>query len=331
MPIHFIRPSFLFLLLPLLFALLYLYRSPSNTSRWRRACDPHLLNALLQKGNLQKRKLRFLFFSVASCLAILALAGPSLRHVQLPVYQSADAVMMVYDMSPSMLAEDIQPNRLARSKFKIHDFLKRRQSGQVGFVAFSEYAYMVTPLTHDPDTLAALIPELSPGIMPKHGSRIEAGLEKGLALLESGNAKSGSILLITDSEPSEKAFELAEQARSKGFTVNVYAIGEAAGAPIPIAGSYLQDDMGNVIIAKVPMARLEKLAQAGGGQLIRFSKNNADIERLLSLSRGHAISHDKKKRMSSQWRDDGLWLVWIVLIMSAFAFRPGWFEEFAHE
>lgn len=332
MTLHFIRPYWLLLLVPLSFGLAALFFSRAQSTRWHKVCDVHLIEPLLMTRGRQKKNFLLFLFAFASVLSVFALAGPSFQHVQLPVYQSASATMMVMDLSPSMLAEDIKPNRITRAKFKILDFLKRSQEGQVGFVAFSEYAFTVTPLTQDPDTLAAMVPELSPKIMPKHGNNIAAGLEKGLALLNSGNAKLGTVLLITDSRPSEKAFQIARQIRKQGFHLDVYAIGEKEGAPIPIGGQYLQDEMGQTVIARLPADELRALATRGGGRYISFQNDNSDINKLVQLTHQQDVRKNKpSKKRTQRWRDEGLWLVWLLLPFALLAFRRGWFEVIAND
>ena len=117
-------------------------------------------------------------------LIAVAAAGPSLNRVELPVIKRADALVIVLDLSASMLAADVQPSRIQRSRQKILDLLETRDEGVTGLVVFAGDAHVVTPLTDDTRTIANLMPALSPSIMPLPGANATSGINMASELLE---------------------------------------------------------------------------------------------------------------------------------------------------
>src|SRR5690606_11113883 len=119
-------------------------------------------------------------------VAITALAGPVWQKIPQPVERNTDALVICWDLSPSMLAEDVKPSRLVRSRLKLIDLLKTRRDGQVALIAYSGEAYTVTPLTDDRQTLINLLPALSPTTLPTVGSNPEMALNMAVQLLKDG-------------------------------------------------------------------------------------------------------------------------------------------------
>ena len=200
----------------------------------------------------------------ALLVVILALSGPSWQKLPDATYSARDARVIALDLSMSMLAEDLRPNRLTRARFRLADLLENTEEGQVGMVSFAGDAYIVSPLTNDMNTIANMLPALRPDIIPVAGSRADLALEMAAALLERSGHSRGEILLVTDSADSRdaaKARDLADQ----GIYTSVLAVGTDEGAPIPSGGGFVSDRSGNVVIARMDRSRLKSLAEAGNG------------------------------------------------------------------
>ena len=138
---------------------------------------------------------------------IVALAGPSWQKLPDVSYSARDARVVVLDLSRSMLAEDLRPNRLTRARFRLADLLARTEEGQVGLVSFAGDAYVVSPLTSDMNTIANLLPALQPDIVPVAGSRADLALELAADLLARSGQPGGQILLVTDAADARAAAE----------------------------------------------------------------------------------------------------------------------------
>ncbi|MDT8321409.1 MAG: VWA domain-containing protein, partial [Xanthomonadales bacterium] len=168
--LHFIRPAWL-ALLPLVVLLPWWWqRSRRPAGDWARVCDPHLLRWLsVQQASETSRRFGPWLAGAALLLTILALAGPSWQKIPDNAYSARDARVIALDLSRSMLAQDLRPDRLTRVRFALVDLLKSTREGQVGMVSFAGDAYVVSPLTRDMNTVGNLLPALQPDIMPVRG------------------------------------------------------------------------------------------------------------------------------------------------------------------
>ncbi|MDE0692339.1 MAG: VWA domain-containing protein, partial [Gammaproteobacteria bacterium] len=227
---HFLRPLWL-LALPLAPLLWWLGRQArAGAGGWREAVAPELLRVLLEERD-QGPALRPKIILAAVVLTILALAGPTWERLPEPVAQRTDGLVVVLDVSMSMLAEDVEPSRMARARHKLADLLGQRQEGLTALVAYAGDAHVVTPLTDDTRTIANLVGALHPTMMPVQGSRPGAALELARQLYRNAGLEQGRVLLITDAV--ERARDIAEHA-TPSFPVSILGVGTATGAPIPV-------------------------------------------------------------------------------------------------
>ena len=326
---HFVRPFWL-LLLPVCFWLVWrLARGSTNAGRWRIWVDEALQPLVLTAADSAMRGKRWLLSGAAAActLAVLALAGPTWERMPVPALRSSEALVVVLDLSRSMDAGDVEPSRLERAKLKLLSLLQRRDSGQTGLVVFSAHAFTVTPLTTDTRTIAALVSSLSSDIMPSRGSYPEAGIGRAAQLLRQAAASRGEILLVSDSGVSPAAVELARELRSEGMTLHVMAVGTAQGGPIPQAGGgFLSDGRGQVVVNRVNHGALQRLAEAGGGRFAVLTPDDRDLDRLLTGTSASAgvLADDGEELRTEIWRDQGVWLVLLLLPLLALSFRRGW-------
>jgi len=330
---HFIRPYWLLALIPVLILLWFLYKNLNHGNNWRQAVDKHLLPHLLIKNHGVASSWRNYWFLYVLALiwliAIFALAGPSWSKRPQPVYRSQVAKVILLDLSQSMFAQDIKPNRLTRAKYKVLDILKEYPEGLTGMAVYSSEAYTVSPLTNDTKTIAAMVSVLSPNIMPARGSNIAAALKKAAQLLQQGNAKRGTIILMTDAKPSAEAYAEAEKVRAAGYEILVLGIGTQAGAPIPGVEGGFVTQQGKTYIAKLDNGALEKLARIGAGHYHIFTDNNSDINYILAPTlRSRALTQAKKTDANTNlWNDEGRWFILLLLPFLLLMFRRGWLED----
>ena len=324
---HFLRPQWFWALLPLPGLLWLLYRRHLAGAAWRKVCDPHLLPHLLAGEARRQSLLPLILIALAWIIAVTALAGPVWRQLPQPVYQSELARVMVLDLSRSMDAADVQPSRLIRAKHKLRDILDRAQQGQTALVVFSDEAFVVSPLTQDARTIQAMVPALATDIMPRQGSRPDLALRKADALFRQGNASGGDIILITDGAEGTRVMDAVQDIRAEGRRVSVLAVGTAEGAPIPAAvGGFLKNRHGAIVIPRLDAARLSELAAAGGGRFALLSADDSDLDLLLEQpvdSRWQGGGQAAQDITTDLWREEGPWLLLLVLPLAALVFRRG--------
>ena len=326
---HFLRPLWL-PLLPFGVWLIWRFtRGSSTAGRWQAWVDEALRPLVLTAADGALRGNRWLLAGALAAwtLAILAVAGPAWERLPVPAVRSSEALVVVLDLSRSMDAGDVEPSRLERAKLKLLSLLDRRESGQTGLVVFSAHAFAVTPLTNDTRTIAALVSSLSSDIMPSRGSYPEAGIRRAAQLLQQAAASRGEILLVSDSGVSPAALQLAGELRGEGMNLNVLAVGTAIGGPIPQAGGgFLTDARGQVVVNRVDLASLQRLAEAGGGRFAGLTPDDRDLDRLFSATPvvAGAFADDGEELRTEIWRDQGVWLVLLLLPLLALSFRRGW-------
>lgn len=324
---HFIRPLWLLALIPALGLLWWLARGAAAPGAWSRVVDAHLLPHLLHSTGQRAGLAMVYILGAAWLLAVLALAGPSWSKLPQAVYRAQNARVLVLSLAPTMDARDVAPSRLARARLKVLDVLARQGEGQVALIAYAGEPYVVAPLTEDAKTIAALVPVLTTDVMPVAGDQLSAALHKAGELLAQAGVPQGEVIVIADSAGDVPAGDDAAQLRAAGHRVSVLAVGTSDGVPVTAPGrGYLKDAAGAIIIAKLELQPLQQLARTGGGRFAQLGSDDSDLEQLLGAPPAtRATDHARRVDGSSErWRDQGPWLVLILLPLVALLFRRGW-------
>ncbi|MDC0524396.1 VWA domain-containing protein [Porticoccaceae bacterium] len=241
------------------------------------------------------------------------------------MHKQDSALVVVLDLSPSMLAEDISPNRLVRARYKLIDILTRRIEGVVGLIVYGGDSHTVSPLTEDSNTIMSMVPELEPNLMPETGSNVEEGLASAIDLAVSGGYQQADILLITDGIDKSALSNIAPIISGEGnYRLSILGVGTTDGAPIPsFAGGFIKK-AGNVIVAKLNVGTLRKIAANNGGSYQTLSADDRDIDNLLAgMDSLLTNSSRETDRSFDLWDDQGYWLVLLLLPVLLLSFRKG--------
>jgi len=324
---HFLRPGWLLLLIPLFVLLWLLLKSRADGGNWREVIDARLLPFVLSEGEQDRRGYSHWIFTAVAAVGIIALAGPTWEKLPQPAYLRESALVIALDLSRSMNATDIKPNRLVRARHKIADILNLRKEGQTALLAYAADAFTVTPLTSDTDTITALLPVLESDIMPAQGTRADRALKRAFELLLDGGVSRGDVLLISDGLSNlevERAQSLLD--KNPGHRLSVLAIGTLDGGPLPLRnGGFLKDRDGAIVIAGMQEDNLRRVAQSGGGVYASISTDDIDINTLTYLMESSLDEREAKLASGSAdlWRELGPWLLLLVMPFAALAFRRG--------
>lgn len=329
---HFLRPFWLLLLLIVPVLYLALKRKGSGDSGWSSLIPEQLLSPVIRRygGALQKRG--SLLFPAISAVVILAvaLAGPAWREAPTPLKKPGDSLVIVLDLSLSMLATDLEPDRLTRAKRKIRDILAVREGSLTGLVVYSGDAHVVTPLTDDSNTLTGMLNVLDPVIMPVQGNRSDLAVAKARTLLEQGAPGKGRILLITDGVSDRYIGPINDVLTSTGFNLSTLAAGTRDGGPIPLARRGFIRDNGNVVIVRTDPDMLATLARDNGGTSHELTLDDSDITNLnLSPIESDEWQDTDTGLTINRWKDDGYWLLWLALPLLLLGWRRGAFTAMA--
>lgn len=295
MMIHFIRPLWLLALIPITLYLVWLICSPRQNNPWRTICDPHLLPTLLQNSISTSRRFFYTILFLFFFIAIFALAGPAWKKTTLPVYKELNSRMLVLDLSPAMLINDLRPDRLMRAKFKIRDLINASQNSQMGLVVFSNEAFVAAPLSQDANTLNALLDELNPQMMPISGSDMGQGLNQALTLLNQTGVQHSNLILITASEPTANSWTAAKMIRQAGNQLNILAMLESNAK------------------TQSTIEALKQLASVGGGSFYLFTPDAADIKSILRNDNVTQVVKDQNLENANLWQDAGPWFCLLLI------------------
>ncbi|WP_449467590.1 VWA domain-containing protein [Stenotrophomonas humi] len=310
--LHFLRPDWLWALLLVPLALLgssYLQR---RRSRWHEAVDAHLLPHLLT-GTGKRRWWGRVALSLGLLLAVLALAGPSWRQVEQPLWESKTPLVIVLDLSSSIRATDLPPSRLLQARAKLATLLRDRKGGEVALIAYAWEPFTVAPLTDDAANVALFLDALAPEVMPLDGQKTDRALAWAGNLLKQSGARNGDVLLLTD-HADAAAVAAATQLRAAGSEVSVLGLGSLQGA------SY-RDSRGGIEHAHLDETSLRTLAVAGGGHYQRIASTDADLQALDVLQPQAQASGRQQGEQGKTWQDEGYWLLLPLLLLALFAFR----------
>lgn len=321
--LHFLRPHFLWLLIP---ACLILYRWQANKHQqdgWHKHCDPELLSAMEVNSGSAASAWRYLFWPV-TLLTIVALAGPAVRQKDVPVIKNQAALILALDVSQSMLADDLKPDRLSRAKFKIRDLLNNRSEGLTALVVYAGDAFVVTPLTDDIQTIINLLDVIEPSIMPTRGTNTIAALNKSAELLRQSGLAEGQILLITDQVKPHKDEATLKDLAKNNIKTHVLAVGTAEGAPIKTDRGFIKDLRGQVVIPTVNFQQLRQAAEWGNGRFSVLSNQRNDHNLYDQVTRSDKTQENTEQQTAQQqFVDDGFWLLLLIVPLAALLYRRG--------
>ena len=328
MEFHFLRAGWI-LLIPISILLIFFFKRRMLTiGNWEKLIDKRLLPYVMSRRQLSDNQYKWWLISLISVLSIIALAGPTWERIEQPSFRTDQSLVIALDLSRSMNAQDITPNRLTRAKLKILDILERRQGAQVALIVYSANAFTVTPLTSDTDTIIALINSIDTSIMPSRGSYPALAIDKGLQLLNQASVSNGEIILVTDGGITSDSFSSAQKLRDEGYRLSALGIGSMNGAPIPKeTGGFITDSTGQITISRLEVDDLKDLVEIGGGSYTSITSNDQDIDTLL-LEVYSAVRESDDSVTTDQWREFGPWLLLIVVPFGSLLFRKGWIFVF---
>ncbi len=321
---HFLRPYFFLCFIPFLIWIILRVRRSQSFSIWDKVCSKDLLPYVL--GNKSKNQIiPYVFILLSGSLLITALAGPTWELTSHPLLKNQSGLVILLDLSPSMIAEDIKPSRMQRAIYKLTDILNLRKEGQTALIAFSADPYVVTPLTDDVATIKAMLPVLEPSIMPAPGHKVDKAMEKAIELLDQAGISQGSILLV-GAELSDTELEKSiRTATNHGIAVSVLGIGTEEGAPLPVrGGGFTKDEKGALVVSLLSKNNLNRLAKSTGGSYVTITSDDKDIRELTNGFLNASIGNQEETNLThDKWHDAGYWLVLCAIPFAALLFRRG--------
>ncbi len=331
---HFVRPYWLLAIFALLLVLWLLKKHRFYQSPWQQFLPSHLSKVLVEgaSGSSTNKKTMgeqaFLIKPfIIGLLSIIALAGPVWKKLPQPVYQTERGSVLIMDMSYSMYATDVKPNRLTRARFKAIDLLNKINEGDIGLIAYAGDAFIISPLTQDIKNIELLLPSLTPEIMPELGANPIAALALAHEMLLNAGHLNGDIYWFTDDVDSEEITDIYDWASEFGHQLNILGVGTESGAPITLpSGELLKDSRGAIVVPRLPSQKLKSLASRGHGNYQTIRNDDSDIDSLIlkdSISERNEDEKQQSQQAGDQWQEQGAWLLLLVLPLMLGYFRRG--------
>ncbi len=335
---HFIRPWWLLAFLALFLLLFLLKKIRYYQSPWQHFLPAHLASTLLENAQSDSTQVvtrsnsgYWLKPLLIGCCVIIALAGPAWQKLPQPVFQLERGAVLIMDMSYSMYATDVKPNRLTRARYKAVDLLGKINEGDIGLIAYAGDAFIISPLTQDVKNIELLLPSLSPDIMPVPGANALAALHLADKTLKNAGHISGDIYWFTDDIDNEEMSDVYAWSEQNNHHVNILGVGSDNGAPIKLSsGKLLKDDKGAIIIPRLPAKKLAAITKRSSGVYRTLSNDDSDIRALTSHLSAELDDEfnennlqDEQVMQGDKYQEQGPWLLLIILPLMLSYFRRG--------
>ena len=321
---RFAHPYFLYLLIvvPLLVAM-FVYVTYQQKIRLREFGNPDLLKRLMPNASIIRPQLKFYTLMVVLVLMIVALARPQFgSKLQTAKKQGVEA-MIVLDVSNSMMAQDIQPNRLERSKLILSKLIDDMVDDKIGLIVFAGDAFVQLPITTDNVSAKMFLSSINPNLVPRQGTAIGTAIDLAIQSFGPNESEAGrTIIVITDGENHEDdAVGAAKLAQEKGITVNVVGMGTPEGTPIPVGGtiSFRKDKDGNVVVTKLNETMCRQIAEAGSGIYVRADNSNTALK-AVSGQIGEMQNGNLETKSYAEYDEKFYIFVWIALFLLVIEF-----------
>lgn len=323
---HFLRPWWLLGLVALMIVTPWVWRRIATGGGWQQVIASHLQPALLgtQRATSSRWK-PFLIFAAAWIIACLSLAGPAWEQAPSPVYHNERAIVVVMDMSMNTRAADISPDRLTRLRFKAVDLVNALQQAQIGLIAYAGDAYAISPLTNDQQNIRAMLPALSPEIMPVAGNYPLLAMREADRMLTDSGYSQGEIYWFSAGMNQDDLQELSNFFRNRPHRLSAIIAGDEQATPIRLSsGDMLRDTLGRIEMAQLNPSLFERITAQTGGITVQVEASNRDVEQLLAQGPHDEQAGSEAEGLSAdQWIDRGPYLAWLLVPLALLVARRG--------
>ncbi len=272
----------LLLLIPVMIGL-YIIAMRARQRRIRRFGDPRTVAQLIPDASPRRVRNKFILFLIALILVILGVARPQSGSKLKEQERTGVEMMLVVDVSNSMLAEDFRPNRLERTKMAIDRLMNELGQDRVGLIVFAGDAYVQLPITSDYTTARTFVSRLSPDMVSRQGTAIGAAIELAANSYSSESNGSRVMIIISDGENHEDdPLAAAQVAAERGIVIHTIGIGTPEGSPVMMNGDYIKDENGDMVVSKLDESMLQGVALATGGSYIRATNQSLGLSEIVA-------------------------------------------------
>ena len=322
----FAHPSYLLLfwLIPAL-VIFFVYAFRKKDRLIKLFCGETLYAELVPAARRGRQKLKAALLLGAICLLIFSLMQPRWGFQWEDITRKGIDVIVAIDVSQSMLAEDIKPNRLERAKRKVYDLCQMLEGDRIGLIAFAGTSFVQCPLTLDYGAFKIFLDYLNPDLIPVPGTAIGDAIRTAIKGFNSRERTSKALILITDGEDHEnKPLEAAQEAKKEGIRIFTIGIGQEGGAPIPLqdgSGGFKKDERGDLVLSKLDETTLQKIALETGGSYVRSVTGDMDLNKIYKEDiRGSIEKKELRSTRKKRWEERFQWFVFAAIALLAMEF-----------
>ena len=277
--------------------------------------------SMLARSTRRKRQIwKAVLLIATAAFMLIALLRPQIGTRLEEVTREGLDIIIALDLSTSMLAEDIKPNRLTKAKHEIEGLIDRLQGDRIGLVAFAGASIVQCPLTLDYGAAKIFLDIMDTDLIPRPGTAIGAAIKTAMGAFNEKERKFKVLIVITDGEDQEEnAQQLAEDAAKEGIIIYTVGIGSREGVPIPLRQGLVQsgfkkDNQGQVVISKLDEVTLEKIALATNGKYYRATSGEEELDKIYNEIMGMEKKEFGSLRFT-QFEDRFQYLLFIALLL----------------
>ncbi|MFH1856517.1 MAG: VWA domain-containing protein [Candidatus Omnitrophota bacterium] len=301
--------------------LFFVWAFKAKQTLLRKFAREEVLKEITSLVNFRRQVIKFVIIVIVFLLSIIALMRPQWGFQWQEIKHTGLDILIAVDTSKSMLAEDVKPNRLERSKLAIEDLVKNLKGDRVGLIAFSGTAFLQCPLTVDYDGFLLAVNDLNVDSIPRGGTSISSAIQVAMDSYEGGLNKYKVLIIITDGEDHEgDAIEYGERARKDNIKIYCVGIGTAGGELIQIADdggqkTFLKDREGNVVKSRLNEDGLRQIAIAAGGAYVRSSGAEFGLDFLYNEKLSQLEKREIKSQMGKFYYERFQWSLLFALLL----------------
>lgn len=268
-----------------------------------------LLSELTSSFDMRKKRLKLFLLSLAIFLSLFSLMRPQWGVHWEKVKRKGLDILIAIDTSNSMLAEDVKPNRLERSKLAVEDLIRKLEGDRIGLIAFSGTAFLQCPLTIDYNGFLLSLNDLDTHTIPRGGTSISSAIKEAIKTYKGGEKKYKILVLITDGEDHEgDAIKVAEQAKKEGIKIFCIGIGTKEGELIPIMDEsghrvFLKDRRGNFVKTRLDEVTLQKIALTTGGSYVHATGAEFGLDLIYKQKLSKMEKRELKSKMAKHYEE----------------------------
>ena len=292
----------------------------SRKQKLKKLGDANLISQLLPYSSKRKRIIKVILFLLGFSSLIIALCNLQTGSKLTEVKREGADIIVCIDVSNSMLAQDLSPDRLTRAKYALEKMIDGLEGDRLGLVIFAGEAYVQLPITTDYSAAKLFLSSIGPGMVPVQGTNVSDAIKKASESFSNDEGKNRAIILITDGENHDsEAIQAAEEAGKNGIMINTIGIGSENGVPIPliengVVKGYRKDKQGQTVITKLNVNLLKTIASKANGVFVQASQADIGLGAVLDKI-GELDKAQLENKMYTDYEDQFQWFLGLSLVL----------------